>query len=54
LREDSASYEYDVSFFGAMDGSRYKEMQARQEFFAALAEQLKARGSVSCSAKQRA
>jgi spore maturation protein CgeB len=43
LRENSA-YEYDVSFFGAMDGSRYKEMQARQEFFTALAEQLKARG----------
>lgn len=43
LREDS-TYEYDVSFFGAMDGSRYKEMQARHEFFAALAEQLKARG----------
>ncbi len=43
LREDSA-YEYDVSFFGAMDGRRYKEMQARQEFFAALAEQLTARG----------
>ncbi|MBI5898648.1 MAG: glycosyltransferase [Rhodocyclales bacterium] len=43
LREDSG-YDYEVSFFGAMDGSRYKEMQARQEFFAALADQLKARG----------
>ncbi len=42
LRE-AASYEYDVSFFGAMDGSRYKEMQERQDFFAALGERLKAR-----------
>lgn len=37
-------YEHDVSFFGAMDGSRYKEMRARQEFFAALGERLTARG----------
>ena len=42
LRE-TASYDYDVSFFGAMDGSRYKEMQGRQDFFAALGERLKAR-----------
>ena len=42
LRE-TASYDYDVSFFGAMDGSRYKEMQERQDFFAALGERLKAR-----------
>ncbi len=41
---DSVRYEYDVSFFGAMDGSRYKEMRSRQEFFAALGERLQARG----------
>jgi spore maturation protein CgeB len=37
-------YEYDVSFFGAMDGQRYKEMRNRQEFFAVLGERLSARG----------
>lgn len=37
-------YDYDVSFFGAMDGRRYKEMRERQEFFAALGERLTARG----------
>jgi spore maturation protein CgeB len=42
LRE-TVNYDYDVSFFGAMDGNRYKEMQERQEFFAALGERLKAR-----------
>jgi spore maturation protein CgeB len=36
--------DYDVSFFGAMDGRRYKEMRARQEFFAALGDRLAARG----------
>lgn len=41
---DPATYEHDVSFFGAMDGSRYKEMQARENFFAALGERLKQRG----------
>lgn len=41
---DPSNYAYDVSFFGAMDGLRYKEMQARQEFFAALGERLTARG----------
>lgn len=41
---DPGRYEYDVSFFGAMDGARYKEMRARQEFFAALGERLAARG----------
>jgi spore maturation protein CgeB len=41
---DPARYEYDVSFFGAMDGKRYKEMRARQEFFAALGERLQERG----------
>ena len=41
---DPARYDYDVSFFGAMDGLRYKEMRSRQEFFAALGERLTARG----------
>ena len=41
---DPNRYEHDVSFFGAMDGARYKEMRARQEFFAALGERLTARG----------
>jgi spore maturation protein CgeB len=41
---DAARYEYDVSFFGAMDGLRYKEMRSRQEFFAALGARLTARG----------
>lgn len=41
---DPSSYAYDVSFFGAMDGLRYKEMRARQEFFSALGERLTARG----------
>ncbi len=39
-----AGYEYDVTFFGAMDGARYKEMRARQRFFAALGERLSALG----------
>lgn len=33
-------YLYDVSFFGAMDGIRFKEMRARQEFFSALGDRL--------------
>ena len=33
-------YLYDVTFFGGMNGSRYKEDQARQVFFQALAERL--------------
>ena len=40
---DPAGYELDVSFFGAMDGLRYKEMRSRQEFFAALGVRLTAR-----------
>ncbi len=40
---DPSGYQYDVSFFGAMDGTRHKEMRARQAFFAALAEKLHAR-----------
>ncbi len=41
---DVTTYEYDVSFFGAMDGTRYKEMRDRQHFFAALSERLASRG----------
>jgi spore maturation protein CgeB len=41
---DPARYDCDVGFFGAMDGSRYKEMRGRQAFFAALGERLAARG----------
>lgn len=40
----SQPYDYDVSFFGAMDGVRYKEMRPRQEFFAALGDRLRAKG----------
>jgi spore maturation protein CgeB len=39
---DPASYRVDVSFFGGMDGCRYKEDQARADFFGALAEKLNA------------
>jgi spore maturation protein CgeB len=39
LREPE-QYQWDVSFFGAMDGSRYKEMQPREAFFSALGERL--------------
>jgi spore maturation protein CgeB len=41
---DSAAYQWDVSFFGGMDGKRYKEDAERAEFFAALAERLAQRG----------
>lgn len=37
-------YRWDVTFFGGMNGSRYKEDRARQDFFAALGEKLAARG----------
>lgn len=37
---DESCYRYDVSFFGAMDGVRYKEMRARQEFLSALSVRL--------------
>ena len=37
---DPSGYRWDVSFFGGMDGKRYKEDAARAEFFAALAERL--------------
>jgi spore maturation protein CgeB len=38
------NYLYDVTFFGGMNGSRYKEDQARQDFFQALAGQLELQG----------
>lgn len=38
------NYHYDVSFFGGMNGARYKEDAARERFFTALGEKLKARG----------
>ncbi len=41
---DPAGYRWDVGFFGGMNGARYKEDLARQEFFAALAARLEARG----------
>ncbi len=41
---DTAAYQWDVSFFGGMDGKRYKEDAARAEFFTALGEQLTQRG----------
>ncbi len=41
---DPAAYRYDVSFFGGMDGKRYKEDAEREQFFGALGERLKARG----------
>lgn len=37
---DEANYTVDVSFFGGMDGTRYKEDKARAVFFAALAARL--------------
>lgn len=37
-------YTFDVSFFGAMDGSRFKEMRARQTFFSELGPRLAAKG----------
>jgi len=41
-------YRWDVSFFGGMDPSRYKEDTDRAVFFAALAERLDARGISHC------
>lgn len=37
-------YQFDVSFFGSMDGDRYKEMRRRQVFFAELGRRLTAQG----------
>lgn len=41
---DQERYEWDVTFIGAMDGHRYKEMRARQAFFSSLGERLHSRG----------
>lgn len=43
LRQDG-SYRYDVSFFGAMDGDRYKEMREREVFFKELSGRLSSMG----------
>jgi len=40
---DSSNYKYDVSFFGGMDGSRYKEDIQREVFFKHLSTKLKKR-----------
>lgn len=37
-------YDYDVTFFGAMDGDRYKEMRTRQAFFGELGPRLRTKG----------
>lgn len=41
---DPDSYHYDVSFFGGMNGQRYKEDAERDHFFSALGKRLAARG----------
>jgi spore maturation protein CgeB len=41
---NTASYRYDVSFFGGMDGKRYKEDAKRERFFAELGQRLTTRG----------
>lgn len=41
---DPSRYQWDVSFFGALDGARYKEAADRQAFFGALAAKLDALG----------
>ncbi len=41
---DPAQYRWDVSFFGALDGIRYKEAASRQAFFGTLATRLDALG----------
>lgn len=41
---DIESYRYDVSFFGAMDGKKHKEMEDRMVFFSRLAKELDRRG----------
>ena len=41
---DPDNYRCDVSFFGGMNGGRYKEDAARERFFTALGEKLTARG----------
>jgi len=41
---DPANYHYDVSFFGGMNGRRYKEDADRERFFSAIGERLSVRG----------
>ena len=41
---DPGQYRWDVSFFGALDGDRYKEAEGRKAFFGALAARLDALG----------
>lgn len=41
---EASHYRYDVSFCGGMNGARYKEDRAREQFFAALGKRLAARG----------
>lgn len=41
---DPANYRYDVTFFGGMNGSRYKEDAERERFFNALGEKLTKHG----------
>ena len=38
--DDPSRYIYDVTFFGAIDASRYKEYRKRQDFFSSLAARL--------------
>lgn len=45
---DETTYKYDVSFFGAMDGNRYKEMRDRQFYFGELAGRLSEIGLRYC------
>lgn len=45
--DDPAHYRWDVSFFGAIDSSRYKEYEARTRFFKQLSEALD-KHSISC------
>lgn len=39
---DSNQYRWDVSFFGAIDATQYKEAKIRQQFFSALSARLRA------------
>jgi spore maturation protein CgeB len=41
---DPRRYRYDAGFFGALDGTRYREYRARAEFFGALERRLAGRG----------
>lgn len=45
---DPKNYRWDVTFFGGMNGKRYKEDRAREVFFDKLAKRLDARGITHC------